>query len=71
MRMLGRISKMARHGYSWCDCRHCSPDVQGQRSREKRGTQKWLDEYESKPGDGVFMCPRDGLGCTCNRSDCR
>ncbi|NKS29231.1 hypothetical protein GS534_00615 [Rhodococcus hoagii] len=37
-----------------------------QRQREKRVTQKWLDEYEAR-SDGVGVCPRGGLGCTCNK----
>ena len=64
-RMLGHISKMNRFGYSWCNCRHCSPDVQGQRSREKRVTQRWLDEYEDRPEDEAGACPKGGLACTC------
>ena len=53
----------------------CRPHTKGHmrrngspRAAEKRVTQKWLDEYESEAD--MFMCPRDGLPCTCNRIEC-
>lgn len=44
------------------DC-GCQPDKQTQRTREKRATAAWRNEYEPEP----HASPRDGLPCTCNR----
>lgn len=55
---------MARMMFHNCKYGCC---LQGGRAAEKRVTQKWLDDYESRHDyDG---CPRDGLDCTCNKPD--
>lgn len=75
--LLGRVAKRIHSYCTWRQCCECGEDGRGrdvraqyvskrmQRQREKRVTQKWLDEYESIHGfDG---CPHDGLSCTCNK----
>lgn len=66
--MAKMLSNIGRQNWN---CRCCNPDKPDHgiiRQREKRVTQKWLDEYESEAD--MFMCPRDGLPCTCNRIEC-
>lgn len=35
------------------------------RNREKRVTQRWLDEYENRPEYDAQACPKGGLECSC------
>ena len=63
MRMMGRLAWSRKCACSDC---HESPDTHGAvRNREKRVTQKWLDEYEDRPEDEAGGCPKGGLACTC------
>ena len=47
---------------------HASAQLNGvSRRRERRVTQKWLDEYEDRPQAEWQACPKGGLACTCNK----
>jgi len=58
----GRVTKCL--GCPVEDCGYQKPKKTW-RQREKRVTQKWLDEYEDRPEDEAGACPKGGLACTC------
>ncbi|AVP71239.1 hypothetical protein [Prescottella equi] len=45
----------------------CGYDVdnQTQRTREKRQSRRWIDEYEEPPAVVDRACPKGGPGCGC------